>query len=254
MYRVMIIDDEKSLRKLLRATVKWEELNLEVVGEASSGIEAINVIDEIRPDIVFVDAKMPFMNGIDFSRMAIERYPRLQIIILTAFGEFEYARQCIGIGVSDYLLKPIVASEIVRACKKAINQLDNMPKEEVREGIEDNNSQRICEYIKMNFRDSQINLESIAQEFGFNSSYLSRRFKGEMGVGVIDYITQCRMKKALICAKEGKLMYMTAQEVGIPDPNYFGKCFKRYIGYSYSEAVKKYQEGAEIELYGQRSV
>ena len=248
MYRVMIIDDEKSLRKLLRATVKWDELNLEVVGEASSGIEAINVIDELRPDIVFVDAKMPFMNGIDFSRLAIERYPRLQIIILTAFGEFEYARQCISIGVSDYLLKPIVSADIIRACKKAIGQLDAMPTEETEEVHEESSIQSIRDYIYKNYQDSQLNLASIAQEYGYNPSYLSRRFKAEQGIGVIDYISQCRIKKALICAKEGKLMYITAQEVGIPDPNYFGKCFKKYAGLTYSEVMKKYQEGEEFNL------
>ena len=65
MYRVMIVDDEKAIRCLLRRTINWEEMNLRVEGEAASGIEAINIIDEIRPDIIFVDIRMPFMNGID---------------------------------------------------------------------------------------------------------------------------------------------------------------------------------------------
>ena len=59
MYRVMIIDDEKALRNLLKASVDWQEMGLEVVGEAASGIEAINIIDKLRPDIIFVDIRMP---------------------------------------------------------------------------------------------------------------------------------------------------------------------------------------------------
>ena len=101
MYKVMIIDDEKAIRGLLKSSVNWELLNMQVAGEAESGIEAINTIDDIRPHVVFVDIKMPFMDGIEFSRLAIKRYPRLKIIVLTAFNEFEYARQCIGIGISE---------------------------------------------------------------------------------------------------------------------------------------------------------
>ena len=105
MYRVMIIDDEKALRNLLKASVDWQEMGLEVVGEAASGIEAINIIDKLRPDIIFVDIRMPFMDGIEFSKIALKRYRQMKIIILTAFDEFEYAKQCIGLGITDYLLK-----------------------------------------------------------------------------------------------------------------------------------------------------
>lgn len=240
MYRVMIIDDERSLRNLLKLTVSWKELGLEVVGEASSGIEAINSIDDIRPDIVFVDIRMPFMNGIEFSKLALKRYPRLRIIILSAFNEFEYARECIGIGVAEYLLKPIVRSEVNEACRKVIEQLVKMEPEEEMVTIEDyNETARIQDFIRRNYSDSELNLTSIAQEFGFNSSYLSRRFKADGGINLIDYIAKCRMEKAMECAKMKKLMYVTAKEVGIPDPNYFGKCFKKYTGKSYSDMLKE---------------
>ena len=95
MYRVMIIDDEKALRNLLKASIDWQEMGLEVVGEAASGIEAINIIDKLHPDIIFVDIRMPFMDGIEFSKIALKRYRQMKIIILTAFDEFEYAKQCI---------------------------------------------------------------------------------------------------------------------------------------------------------------
>lgn len=240
MYRVMIIDDERSIRNLLKLTVSWKEMGLEVAGEAASGIEAINSIDDIRPDIVFVDIRMPFMNGIEFSKLAIKRYPRLKIIILTAFNEFEYARECIGIGVAEYLLKPIVRNDVNEACRKVIEQLKQMEPEEEAAAMEGcNDITKIQEYIRKNYRDPELNLTSIAQEFGFNSSYLSRRFKADIGINLIDYITKCRMEKAMEYAKMKKLMYITAKEVGIPDPNYFGKCFKKYSGKSYSDILKE---------------
>ena len=122
MYRVLIIDDEKSIRNLLKNILKREELNIEVVGEAESGIEAINIMEQVLPDIAFVDIKMPFMDGIEFSKLAISRYPNLKIIILTAFSDFEYARQCVGIGVCEYLLKPIVRKDIRDVLLKITNK------------------------------------------------------------------------------------------------------------------------------------
>lgn len=69
MYRVMIIDDEKALRNLLKASVDWQEMGLEVVGEAASGIEAINIIDKLRPDIIFVDIVCPLWMASNFPEL-----------------------------------------------------------------------------------------------------------------------------------------------------------------------------------------
>lgn len=240
MYRVMIIDDEKALRSLLKASVNWKEMGLEIAGEAASGIEAINTIDKFHPDIIFVDIRMPFMDGIEFSKIALKRYPGMKIIILTAFDEFEYAKQCIGLGITDYLLKPIVRADIQSACKKAIRELDSQPIRAEQPSPKDmpSDMDRIKQYIMENYHDSSLNLTAIAQEFCYNPSYLSRRFKADCGQNISDYITTCRMEKAKKCLASRMLMYMTAKEVGIPDPNYFGKCFKKYTGSSYSELLK----------------
>lgn len=242
MYKVMIVDDEKALRNLLKKTVSWEELGILYAGEASSGIEAINTIDEIQPDIVFVDIRMPFMDGIEFSKLAIKRYPNLKIIVLTAFEDFSYARECIGIGVSDYLLKPIVREDIHKALKAIIAQLDKevlLYKESEDATNDIIKFNRIEEYIIENYNNPELNLTMAAAELGFNSSYFSRKFKEDMGKSFVDYLTAYRMEHACILAKEGTLMYITAQTVGIPDPNYFGKCFRRCKGISYTEYMKR---------------
>lgn len=242
MFRVMLIDDEEPTRLLLRESIDWAHLGLEVVGEAGSGIEAINMIDELKPHIAFVDICMPFMDGIEFSKLAISRYPNLKIIILTAFDEFEYARQCIGLPICGYILKPIVRAEIY----EILNKVRQSIKEPVREAeefreIEPTTIKRIVRYVEENYTDSSLNLASTAQTFGFNASYLSRRFKAEIGHGFIEHLTECRMKKAIILAKDCEKMFYTATAVGIPDPNYFGRCFKKYTGVSYSEYCKQLQ-------------
>lgn len=243
----MIIDDEQAARKLMRASVNWESLNMEVVGEAASGIEAINVIDEMKPDIAFVDISMPFMDGIEFTELATKRYPRLIIIIMTAIDQFEYARKCVSLPVFEYMLKPLVRPEVVSVLEKARKRLDDAAgskeehtEETVQVGIQEENTiDQIKNYIETNYTDSRINLAFVAQLFGFNTSYLSRKFKQDTGKNFVEYLTECRMKRAMKLAECNVKMFHTSAEVGIPDPNYFGRCFKKYTGMSYSEYLAK---------------
>ena len=249
-YRVMIIDDEESARKLMRAAINWGELDMEVVGEAASGIEAINVIDDLKPDIAFVDISMPFMDGIEFTQTATDRYPNLVIIIMTAINQFEYARRCVSLPVFDYMLKPMVRTEITKVLERAKKMLDesNDSWEELKSestgasSEESNTTELIKKYVEENFADSKLNLAYIAQHFGFSASYLSRKFKQETGINFIENHTNLRMKKAMNIARTNVKMYQAAAEVGIPDPNYFSRCFKKYAGMSYSEYVaSKYE-------------
>jgi len=242
MYKVMIIDDEIAVRKRLQATIAWEALGLEVVCEAASGIEAINVIDDVNPDIVFVDVCMPFMNGIEFTRVATARYPDLMVIVLTGFDDFEYARQCVSLPVVEYMLKPIVRKDVEKVLKKVVEKMNERKTdaglvETEEEGINSYEVQQIAKYLRENYKDSAINLTSVAQQFGFNACYLSRKFKREMGMSFLEYLMKCRMERAIELKKSSYKMFETANEVGIPDPNYFGRCFKKYTGISYSEYV-----------------
>ncbi len=243
-YRVMIIDDERAIRSLLKNAIKWQDYDMEIVGEAESGIEAINTIDEIRPHLVFVDIRMPFMDGIEFSRLARERYPRLKIIVLTAFDEFEYARECISIGVSQYILKPVNREEVKAVLEKVRQVLeeeqgqepDGQPEEpEESDGGDMPIGNRILRYIDEHYTENDLNLTKTAMEFGYNMSYLSRRIKQEMGKTFTALLTEKRMQKAQEYAESGMVMYLAAQKTGIPDPVYFGKCFKRFTGISYSD-------------------
>ncbi|MCR5460403.1 MAG: response regulator [Acetatifactor sp.] len=242
-YRVMLIDDEQSARKLMRASIGWESLNMEVVGEAASGIEAINVIDEMKPDIAFVDISMPFMNGIEFTEVATTRYPNLIIIIMTALDQFEYARRCVSLPVFEYMLKPLVRAEVTAVLNNVKKKLDatlDLESESAAENapgpeIESNTIEQIKKFIETGYTDSKINLASVAEQFGFSASYLSRKFKQETGKNFVEYLTECRMEKAMKLAEAGKKMFLASAEVGIPDPNYFGRCFKKYAGMSYSE-------------------
>ena len=106
MTKVMIVDDEKYVRTGVKNGTDWSLINCEVVGEASNGVEGLELAKELKPDLVISDIKMPKKTGIEMAEELIEKYPDTKVIFLTAYDDFEYARAAIRIGVSDYLLKP----------------------------------------------------------------------------------------------------------------------------------------------------
>lgn len=110
--KVLIVDDERLIRNLLKMRINWKELGMEIVGEAASALEALTMIDEIVPDIIFTDICLPCMDGIEFSRVVTEKYPHIRIVVITGHDEFEYAKSCVKLGISDFVLKPINVQEI----------------------------------------------------------------------------------------------------------------------------------------------
>ena len=93
---VFIVDDEFLQRQLVKKTVNWEKLGLEIAGEAEDGEEALDKILEEKPDILIMDINIPYVNGIQVSEKVKQVLPDTQVIILTAYGEFEYAKQAAG--------------------------------------------------------------------------------------------------------------------------------------------------------------
>lgn len=110
--KVMIVDDERLVRDLLKACIDWEKIGLTIVGDSSGAVEGIEMADKLLPDIIFTDICMPIMDGLEFSKKVIEKHPRIKIIVLTGHEEFEYAKKGIKVGIADFLLKPINDDEI----------------------------------------------------------------------------------------------------------------------------------------------
>lgn len=124
--KLLIVDDEYLVRNLLRHCLDWNEIGYEVVGEASNAHEALELIESLRPDVIFTDIYMPFMDGLEFGKIVFEKYPHIKIVVLTGHEEFEYAKKSVKIGISDFLLKPINDDEIR---KTALNLKSKIEKE-----------------------------------------------------------------------------------------------------------------------------
>ena len=116
--KVLIVDDEYLIRNLLRMRIDWEQQGMTIIGEASDAEEALDQVELLRPDIVLTDIYMPKMDGIELSGILMERYPNIKIVVVTGHDEFEYARQSVKLGISDFILKPIRASELLQVTAK----------------------------------------------------------------------------------------------------------------------------------------
>ena len=129
MYKVFIVDDEVIVREGIRSKIDWENTEFELSGEAADGEIALSMIQDIKPDILITDIKMPFMDGLELARMVKKIQPWIRIIILSGHDEFEYAKKAISIGIDDYLLKPFTAEDVIASMRKAAMQIDKERKQ-----------------------------------------------------------------------------------------------------------------------------
>ena len=114
MLKVFLVEDEFVVREGIKNNIDWESHGYEFCGEASDGELAFPMIQKLKPDIVITDIRMPFMDGLVLSRLIKKELPWIEIIILSGYGEFGYAREGIKIGIAQYLLKPINGEELLR--------------------------------------------------------------------------------------------------------------------------------------------
>ena len=125
MIKVFLVEDEAIIRRGIKKNVEWEKNGFEFVGEAGDGEYAYPQILKTEPDILITDIKMPFMDGLELSHLVKKILPNTKIIILSGYNEFEYAKEAITIGISEYLLKPVTAASLTAVLRKV--------KEEIRE-------------------------------------------------------------------------------------------------------------------------
>lgn len=148
--KVFLVEDEVIVREGIKNNIDWEGNGFEFCGEASDGELAFPMIKKEKPDIVITDIRMPFMDGLELSRLIKKELPDIKIMILSGHEEFEYAKTAIQIGIEEYLLKPINGDELLHAvCRVA---------EKIREERE--NAKILQKYQK----DSIENLENSKRE------------------------------------------------------------------------------------------
>ncbi len=129
MLKVFLAEDEFVVREGIKNNIDWAGHGYEFVGEAADGELALPLIARLKPDIVITDIKMPFMDGLELSRLIKKDYPWIEIIILSGYAEFDYAKAAISIGVAHYLTKPINGNELLAQIDGLAKKIEDKKRE-----------------------------------------------------------------------------------------------------------------------------
>lgn len=255
MYKVAIIDDEPLIVEGLSKTMAWEKWNCQVAGTASDGKEGMELIREKRPDIVITDINMPKMDGLRMIAGLKSEFPDMQLIILTGYREFEYARQAIALGVTRFLLKPSKMNELEEAVDAVTKRLDQMqmpvlsPAPEGPESVENPVEQaeieeneansfivnHALEYIRSNSKE-KLRLSDVADQVYVSQWHLSKLLNKHTGKTFSDILNGARMEQSKELLKDPSLRICdVAEQVGFQDLAHFSRVFKKMEGMSAGE-------------------
>lgn len=260
MLKVLIVEDEDYIRKGLIHTIDWLSMDCAVIGEACDGIEGLKLIEELKPDLVITDIKMPLMDGIEMLGQA-SKDNKFHSIILTSYSEFEYAKQAISLKVYEYLLKPVDEDNLMCIIEKIKREIRNekiygdiFHKAKVVTGTDmslvdldififsdskpDFYVGEALKQIKSNF-NKKISVESISNDLGVSPSYLSRKIRETTSQTFLEILNKFRVQKAIELLNTGKYrVYEISEMTGFSEYKHFCNVFKKYTQNSPTEFIK----------------
>ncbi len=253
MFRLLIVEDEDIIRKGLTYKVDWLKNNCVVIGSAVNGNDGLEKIKELKPDIVVTDVRMPFKDGITMLDEGLKFYD-FETIIISGYSEFDYAKNAISLGVSEYLLKPIDFEKLDVAIQKLIGKIKTKQSQNKKQQylhvykevldidaitIQSTLVKAMLDRIKISFQE-KLSLADLSEEFKVSSVYLNSKFKEETSYTFNNFLNRYRIMKALeFIQQNDKLIYEIAELVGFKDYKYFSHVFKKYVGYSPSKFIKQ---------------
>lgn len=266
MLKVLVVDDEAFVRKGIVLETDWASLGFEVAAEAENGLGGLDAVHKYNPDLIICDIRMPKMGGIEMLKALREEGNRVPVIFLTAYSEFEYAREALKLYAFDYILKPFEDGELEEAVLRAKKEIESQREEESRrekesgektESREEKDSRKdesallaldvkpeeksgyireALQFIADHYQENEINVGAIAGFLGISEGHLSHLFKKETNYTVMAYLTRYRMRAAMKLLSDCRSrVYEVAEQVGYKDIAYFSSTFKKIVGMTPSE-------------------
>jgi len=239
MYRVVLVDDEHMIIEGLSRVVPWEKLGCTVSGTASNGREGLELVRRVKPHILMTDIRMPNMDGLTMVAALRSEFPELQITVLTAFRDFEYAQTALNLGVCRYLLKPSKMDELDEAIRAMISRLDALPKREAPEpaepagpaGLAGNYIVRqALDYMRAHCAE-RLSLGDVADQVYVSQWHLSKLINRHTNQSFLDLLSGMRIEKARrLLANPVLRIHEVAEQCGYSDLGHFSRSFKKLTG------------------------
>lgn len=241
MYRVALVDDEEMIVKGLMRAFPWGEYDCEVVGTARDGREGVALVRRLSPDLLFADIRMPNMDGLSMIAALKSEYPRLQIAVLTAFRDFDHAKQALSLGVCRYLLKPSKMEELREAVSVMTARLRALPQAsadagDAPEDAEDNSeagafmARAALKYIRAHYAE-RLTLNDVAEQVYVSQWHLSKLINRHLKQSFLDIVNDLRVEKAKeLLADPARRIGDISAAVGYADVAHFSRTFKRITG------------------------
>ena len=245
MLKMLIVDDDWLISDSLKSLDEWHERNIDVVGTAENGKEALFWMEKEKLDIILTDIRMPEMDGIELTKHIYEKEHNIHVIIMSGYEEFSYAQKAMRYNAKGYILKPIDTDELMDAIDRI--KMDINPPKKV-EPESDNDPTTYHErlvlsaqsYIMSNLM-KPLTLKEIANRLHLTDHYFGQVYKSVTGETFLNYLTRVRMEKACELTKNPNLkIYEIGSLVGYKDPKSFAKTFQRLYNTTPKEFRKQY--------------
>ncbi|MDR1043774.1 MAG: response regulator [Candidatus Adiutrix sp.] len=228
MIRVLLADDEDIVRAFFRTVIEKEKLPVSEIYEADNGLETIRLAREYTPEAVLLDIRMPGLNGLKVCAEIRREMPNTEVVIISAYDEFDYAREAFTSGARDFLVKPVSPQQVVEVITRIIDDRGarGFPGAPANHPLVD----EVRRYIEENL-DKEFGLTDLAAAVFVSPSHLSRKFKKLTGVSVSLFIQQMKISRAVELMRDASLSITDISGlVGFNNPGYFATCFKALTG------------------------
>ena len=241
--KLLIIDDEKPVRDCIKLLIPKNTYKISEIFEAEDGLEAVQLIRQYSPDLIFTDICMPISDGLELMDWIVENSVSTPVIAISGYTDYEYIRNFFIKGGLDYILKPIQPDKLNLAVQKAQGEIEKKkvitPTHE-EDYITEDIFISIKKYIDQNY-SNQLTLPYIASEFHLSEPYLSRKFKAKVDINIIQDIKVVRIRhaKQLLMSSRKKISEI-ALLVGYDDEKYFSRVFKEIEKISANDYRKKF--------------
>ena len=239
MYRVLLIDDENIIVEGLRRVVKWEDYNCQVVGTAQDAASGRELIQSLKPHILFTDIRMPGEDGLSMLAGLRSEFPDLQVSVLTGYRDFAYAQEAIRLGVARFLLKPSKMDEINEALRTMVERLDKLPRVDETDDQDNNAGSFIVNQARAFMEEhysEKLTLQMVADYCYVSQWHMSKLLNRFAGKSFYDILNAIRIQNAKRLLADPKLKIGEISElVGSADTAHFARTFKKLEGMSANE-------------------